>query len=308
MRIMKFIEICLITFIGIWSNAYTQCACMGGAPVGGLTPVGGTTNVGILREGNLRAISFYSYSNGDEYYSGDSRAENGSVKSFNSSYMGILVGYGIFENFTVDAEFGFYLNKAQDFGSYTLSGSGLSHTTIYAKFNVFGSRANELEWTVGLGGKIPLNFNEQNLPQHIQSSTGAFGGVMLSYLHKGFKSSGLHFIMLNRFDFNAENSSSYQYGKSFINSLFITKTLIDNFVGIFEIRSDRKFRDKKYGELIIDSGWNNVILSPQLNYGLNNFNFSVFFDLPIYKYYNGKQLTNNYNIGASLTWQTDLLK
>lgn len=289
-------------------NAHAQCTCMGGASVGGLTPVGGTTNIGILKEGNFRAVSYYSYSYGDEYYAGDYSADSGIVKNFKSSYLGLLLGYGILEDLTIDVELGYSLYKAQDFGSYTLSGSGFSHTALYVKYNTFNSRASEWEWTVGIGGKIPLNFEDQNLPQNIQSSAGAYGGVLLSYLHKGYKSEGLHFIMVNRGEINAENKSTYKYGSSFTNSFFITKNIFNNFLGMLEIRNDVRLTDSKYEKNIEDSGWNIVIVSPQLNYTFGTFNISAFYDVPVYKYYNGKQLTNQNSFGLSLTWQTKLIE
>jgi len=287
---------------------HSQCACMGGAPVGALTPVGGTTNIGILKEGNLRAISFYSFSNGNEYNNKDSQTDQGLVQSFNSSYVGLLIGYGILESLTIDTELGYYLYKVQDFGFYNLSGSGFSHVTVYGKYNTYNSRAKEFEWTIGIGGRIPLNFDEVNLPQNIQSSTGAYGGILLSYLHKGFKSEGLHFILVNRAEFNAKNKTTYKYGSSFVNSFFITKNMIGKLTGILEIRSDVRLRDSKYGNNIYDSGWNIIILSPQLNYSIGNFNFAAFFDFPVYKHYNGKQLTNKYSLGLAITWQTNLFK
>jgi hypothetical protein len=285
---------------------FAQCACIGGAPVGSLSMIGGTTNVGILRDGNIRASSFYSYSNGDEYYSGTKAIDTGSVKNYKSQYLGFLIGYGLTDRFTVDWEIGSYVNKTQDFGEYALSGSGFSHTTIYGKYNIVASRAKKMEWTVGVGAKIPLNFVEQNLPQHIQSSTGAFGAAVLSYLHKGFDSEGLHFFLINRTDWNAENNTTYQYGTSFTNSLFITKSIVPSLVGMLELRSDIRLNDSKYQKVLTDTGWNLFVLSPQLNYAIRNFNFSIFYDIPVYKNYNGAQLTNKQTYGASLTWQANL--
>ena len=306
MTIHRFLFAQFILFFCISEIANSQCACMGGAPVGGFTPVGGTSNIGILREKNLRALTFFSYSNGDRYFKGDSPTENGLVKNFKSTYSGLLIGYGLFEQLTIDAEIGYFIDKSQEFADYTLSGTGFSHATLYAKYNAFNSRADEWEWTIGIGGRIPINISEQNLPQNIQSSTGAYGGVLLSYLHKGFKAQGLHFILVNRADFNSENNTTFKYGSNFINSIFVTKSIFQNLVGMLEVRTDIKLKDSKYGKQNDDSGWNILILSPQINYGFSKFNLSVFCDLPVYKYYNGKQLTNNSNIGVSLTWQSKL--
>lgn len=287
-----------------WLNA--QCTCMGGASVGGFTPVGGTSNIGLLKAGHLRLINYYVYSNGNKYYKGSEETESGVVKSYNSTFTGLMVGYGLFDDFTVDMDLGYYIDKRQDFEAYNLSGSGFSHFSIYGKYNVLSSTFNEIEWTLGLGARIPLVLTEQNLPQNIKSSTGAFGGILLSYLHKGFKSNTLHFILVNRIEINAENSTTYLYGPGFTNSLFITKGIIEKLTGMLEIRNDIKLMDYKYDKLIDDSGWNTLILSPQLNYSVNNFNFSIYYDFPFYKHYNGTQLTNKSNFGISLTWQNNL--
>jgi hypothetical protein len=302
----KGIFLLIIILVIAISDSHSQCPCEGGAPVSGaFTPIGGTSNIGVLKQGTLRAISFFTYSNGNEFYNGDSPTEDELVRRFSTSYLGLLIGFGLFEKFTIDAEIGYYLNKMQDFGDYNLSGSGFSHTTIYGKYNVFNSLSDELEWTVGLGGRIPLNFEEQNLPQYIQSSSGAFGGVLLSYLHKGLKSENMHLILVNRAEFNAQNDSTYIYGSSFINSLFITRNIIRNFVGMIELRSDIRLKDSKNGIDNYNSGWNIIVVSPQINYRIGNFNFSIFYDFPVYKYYNGIQLTNSKNLGASLTWQAN---
>jgi len=281
---------------------------MSGAPVGGLTPVGGTTNIGILKEGNIRVSSFALYSNGDEYYNGDSGAEQGIPLNYNSTFIGLLAGYGINEDFTIDIEFGYYLDKSQDFGLYKLSGFGFSHATLYGKYNLINSRAKEFEWTIGIGGRLPLSFSEQNLPQNIQSSTGAYGLIGISYLHQGFRSQNIHFILVNKIDYNSSNNSFYRYGNSYLNSIFIIKNIMDMLTGIFEIRSNIRQMDAQNDLLNDNSGWNLLIVSPQINYSLSNFNFSLFYDYPIYKYYNGTQLTNSNSFGLSLTWQSNLLK
>lgn len=298
--------IIIISLFTAGGNIYAQCGCIGGAAVGGLTPVGGAANIGILKEGNLRAVSFLSYSYGDKTFRGDDQIENRTVKRFNSSYSSLLVGYGLTSDFTLDVELGYYFNKTQKFSTYSLSGSGFSHTTVYGKYNAISMRAKEFEWTIGAGVRIPLDVNDLNLPQHVQPSSKAYGFAAVSYLHKGYRQKGLHFVLINRAEYNAENKLKYRLGPGFINSIFVSKSILERLAALLEVRSDIKLKDSYYGKTYNDSGWNNVILSPQLNYSFNDFNVSVLCDLPVYKYYNGAQLTNSYNVGASLTWQANL--
>lgn len=287
-------------------SANSQCACIGGASVGGITPINGAGNIGLLKKGNIRSTLFYSYSAGSNYYSKDIKTDTGSIKNFETSFLGLNIGYGINEEYTGEIELFAYPNKTQDYYEYKLSGSGLSHIALHLKYNIWDKRSKEIEWTLGIGGKMPLQTGNTNLPQNIQASSGAYGFIFQSFFHKGFKNESLHFILVNRIENNFENENEYKYGLSFINSFFISKSIIDNLTGIFEFRGETRTRDKKYGSEIKDSGSNTLIISPQLTYNIKNFNFSIMYDFPAYKYYYGKQLTKDYSFGASLTWQSNL--
>ena len=72
---MKNILILIIIYLFSTAISYSQCGCLGGAAVGGLTPIGGTANVGLLREDYLRSSLFYSYANGNQFYRGASKTE-----------------------------------------------------------------------------------------------------------------------------------------------------------------------------------------------------------------------------------------
>ncbi len=295
----------LILLIILSYDAFSQCSCMGGAAVGGLTPVGGTVNIGVLREGFFRATAMYSYSSGDQYYRGDETAEKGLVDNYNIHYIGLLAGYGISNKFTAELEIGGFPLKFQDFGYYTLSGSGLSHLTVYGKYNLYHSIRSEFEITVGLGGRIPLVIEESNLPQHVLPSTGAYGLVLQAFLHKGFKDYGLRFFLIHRTDINAENNLDYQYGSGFYTSLYVSKNILKGLTGLLEVRNELRMQDKYQGELYEDSGGNIFIVSPQINYVLGDFYISALFDYPFYKNYNGYQLSNSSSFAINLTWQTN---
>lgn len=304
----KISTIMIFTLLLIPELIYSQCSCMGGAAVGGLTPVGGTVNIGVLREGYFRTSAMYRYSSGNEYYRGDATAEKGLVDNYYIHYIGILAGYGISNKFTAEFEIGGFPQKFQDFGYYTLAGSGLSHMTFYGKYNLYHSIRNEFEVTAGLGGKIPLVIKESNLPQHVLPSTGAYGLVLQAFLHKGFKDYGLRFFLIHRTDINAVNNLDYKYGAGFYTSLFVSKSIIKSLTGLLEIRNELRMHDKYQNELSEDSGGNIFVISPQLNYVVGDFYISALFDYPFYKYYNGYQLSNNSSFSINLTWQTNLLK
>ncbi len=304
---MKLFIVVIIAALVLTEMAFAQCTCMGGAAVGGLTPIGGSANIGVLREGHLRASMFYRYGYGNDYFAGDSKTDSGRVvKDYYYQYVGINAGYGLTEDLTLELESGYFAEKMQDFFQYRLYSSGFSHVSLSAKYNIYSSMVDEWEYTAGLGARVPLNFTEDKAPQNILPSTGAFGLIVHSFLHKGYKSSGLHFFLINRAEFNAENSKSYLYGFSTFSSLLVSKSIIDNLSGALEVRNEYRAKDQYAGRDVRDSGSLLFVASPQISYKIDNFYFTALFDLPFYKYYNGKQLSNAYSLGLMLTWQNNL--
>ncbi|MFP4368706.1 MAG: hypothetical protein ACLFR2_03920 [Candidatus Kapaibacterium sp.] len=299
---------CLIFVLIILTGyeSFSQCSCIGGAAVGGLTPVGGTVNIGVLRDGFLRVSGLYKYSSGDEYYRGNSPAEKGLVENYHIHYTGLLAAYGISNKLTAELELGGFLQKNQDFGYYNLAGSGLSHMTVSAKYNIYHNIRYDYEITAGLGGRVPLNLKESNLPQHVLPSTGAYGLVFQAFIHKGFKDKGLRLFLIQRTELNAENDLDYRYGEGFYTSLFASKSISKGLSGILELRNEFRNKDEYLGEVNNDSGGSIFIISPQLNYVMGNFYLSALYDYPIYKYYNGYQLSNNSSFAINLTWQVKI--
>ena len=79
----------LVFIILLPVNSNSQCGCVGGAAIGGLTLIGGTANAGVLREDYFRATLFYSYAYGNQFYRADSYADQDQV-----DLGGLAVGNG----------------------------------------------------------------------------------------------------------------------------------------------------------------------------------------------------------------------
>jgi hypothetical protein len=302
------IIISILCFLIVTFELNSQCTCIGGAAVGGLTPIGGSANIGVLKNQNIRISLFDRYGEGDEYFSGDAITTKNIVENYSYNFMGLNAGYGITDDLTVEVDLGYFVNKMQQYEDSKIESSGFSHLNVSLKYNLFAKRADELEYTIGLGGRIPLNFSDDNVPQNILPSTGAYGLILHSFLHKGFKKDGWHFVLLNRAEINSKNNYDYSYGFSLISSLYTTKVIFDNFITSLEIRNEYRDKDKSFGKTVYDSGGFVFIASPQLSYKIDNFYLTALFDYPFYKYYYGKQLTNAYSLGLMLTWQSDFLK
>jgi hypothetical protein len=299
---MKYLIIIILLF-GVY-NSFSQCACIGGAAVGGLTPIGGTANIGVLQKNYIRANIFYRYSFGDKYLNGDSPAQKVQENSYRTQFTGFSLAYGATDNLTIESGLGYFPETYQDYVNDTsLKSSGFSHLMISAKYNVYSSIMNEFEFTAGAGIRLPMPNSKKNLLQQVQPSTGAYGIVVNSFLHKGYKKQGLHFFLINSANINFENNNNFKYGNSFYNSFYTTKTIVENISAYVEIRNEIRLKDKFQTNDIKNSGGIFFFLSPQINYSINKFNFSIFYDYPIYQNVNDKQLGNNYSFGANITYQ-----
>lgn len=299
--------ILIFVFIFLCSGkSMSQCGCLGGAAVGGLTPIGGTANVGLLREGFLRTSLFYSFAFGNKFYPDDYPEEDKLVNYYESHYTGLVIGYGLSEDFTIESEIGYFPKKLQDYKTEPLESSGFSHVALSGKYKIFSSLVNEMEATVGAGVKIPLSTKTDNLPQHINASTGAYGISFQAFLHKGFKKQGWHLFLINRTDLNFTNENEYKYGNSYNTSFYITKGLNESFTAMLEFRNEMRSKDKIKGQINYNSGGMFFHIAPQLNYSFSSFNISALFNYPFYQQYYGYQLGNNYSIAINLTWLTNI--
>lgn len=290
-----------LIFLSFTNLLYPQCCSVG-------TPTGGTTQAGVVAEGGLRVIGFYRYSYSEQYYSGDIGLSGGLIQNANYGFAGSSFAYGISNDLTVEAELGYFLNKTQDFGIDMLKGFGFSNMTLSAKYNLLDMPQENLELTLGAGVKIPFTrtpqaVNQVELPAEIQPSTGAFGGVIHAFLHKGLKDPDINLFLIGRAEFNGENKNTfpYRYGNSYIASLFAGKEIFDNLTGIIQFRSEYREKDFRSGKPIDQTGSLLLFISPQVSFNLSDWNISALFDFPFYKYYNDRQLSMKYSFSVNLT-------
>lgn len=296
--------------------ANSQCPCSMGAAVGGLTPVGGTINTGVLREGYLRASSFYNYSFGNEHYHNDMKISISDFKSekivvskkFRNQFVGALLAYGISNKLTLEAELGYFPEKFQNISEYNspffdVISRGFSHITFAGKYNLFYDVKSDIEYTFGGGLTIPLDFFSDTLPYNLYPSNGNYGFIVQSFLHKGFKNTNFHLILYNKYIYNFARTRDYTQGNSLQNSLFLAQGLTRNFSGIIEFRHEHYSRDNYQDKIIDDSGANILSLTPQFYFVYNELNIALYASIPIFRYYFGEQLSMKYNFGINLTYQ-----
>jgi len=303
---------------------YSQCCSTG-------SPVGATVYVGVLAKNNLRFVAYYRNSYSNAYYQGDSKTDvNVPLKFSYYNFSGLALSYGITKRLTVEADFGYFFNKTQEFkpivydSTETIeikeTGYGLTNGGVAFKYALYIKPSRQIEFTAGAGFRYPFTTKPQvidnvQLPRDVQPSTNAFAVNAMLFFNKGWPGVGIRLFTLNRFEYNFPDKQKYQYGSVLLNSVFFSKKIIPYFFAIVQLRSEWRSHDNDYTD-VYENGSSSVrpnsgnyllILSPQLSYSIaGKWNVSVLYDIPLYKYYNGKQLTPKYSFALSVSHDFDL--
>jgi hypothetical protein len=283
--------------------AYPQCCSTG-------SPVGASVYVGVLGKNSLRLIAYYRHNYSDTYYEGTSKtSENNQLSHSSYNFTGFTVGYGITKRLTLEADFGYFIDKTQVFNTidYQEKGYGMANGGVTVKYGAFVRPAKQLEFTLGAGFRYPFTTKPQEvegvqLSRDVQPSTNAWAVSGILFFNKGFPSVTMRVFSINRYDHNFEDPLHYKYGDVLMNSVFGSKLIVKNLLGILQVRSEYRQPDQDTKEVRVNTGNWLLLVVPQLSYAIaGKWNLSVLYDIPVYKNYTGKQLTPTYSFAISLS-------
>ncbi|MCX6287868.1 MAG: hypothetical protein NTY96_12200 [Bacteroidetes bacterium] len=287
---------------------FPQCCSTG-------SPVGATVYVGVLAKNNLRFVTYFRNSYSNTYYQGNSKTEDNVPLRFSYyNFAGLAFGYGVTKRLTVEVDFGYFLNKTQEFKyiDFKETGYGLTNGGVGVKYGIYIKPSRQIEFTAGAGFRYPFTTKPQELDgvqlsRDVQPSTNAFAVNIMLFFNKGWPSVGIRLFTLNRFEYNFADKLKYQYGSVLLNSVFFSKKIIPYFFAILQVRGEWRSHDNDDGVIRENSGNYLLIVSPQLSYSVaGKWNVSVLYDFPVYKSYNGKQLTPRYSFAVSISHDFDL--
>jgi hypothetical protein len=305
-RSYSFVIFCFYLLARIETSA--QCCSPG-------NPVGGTANLSIVTENKLRMNTYFRFGYADTYFEGSRKSDFQFVDNASYSYLGTILTYGLKNRVNIEAEFGYYFSRTQNYklntSTYSLTGSGLKDGVFTLKYNLYKNALKELEFTGGLGAIIPFrkspqDVNNVQLPIDVQPSDMAYGIVVQTFLYKGFIANGLHLFQLNRYEYKFENPQQYQFGQALYSSLFISKALNTNWSIIMQIRNEWRQADKRFGKQVPLSGGDLLFIAPQLNYSIRQkWSVSVLADMPVYRNYSGTQLSPKFALAILISREFD---
>ena len=91
--------------------------------------------------------------------------------------------------------------------------------------------------------------------------------------------------------------------------MFVSKALTTHWSLIIQVRDEWRESDQRFGQSVPSSGGNIVFVAPQINYNvLQKWNISVLADIPIFRYYQGTQLSPKYAFSVLLSKEFDFSK
>ena len=295
----------LLIFIGFLASTgpvIGQCTCMGGAAVSGGIPGLTLGAMGVLPEDDIQLAASYRYGFGDTYLRGSNLAERGPVLHYRMHYLDLSAAYGLTDNLTLDAGIGVFPQKTQQLTSYAIKGSGISHVTLGGRYLLLESENHGVEWTLGVYGKIPVDRSSMNLPQHINPSTGAFGGSFHTRVIFPVADNAFKLLCSQSVDINGVNTQQYQYGLASTTGIGALFHLSERSVIIAEIRGIHRMRDQMYDEFVYDTGSTVISIVPQFGMQFGSWLLAPYIEYPFFRHYEGYQLANDVVMGMNIIW------
>ncbi|NVN95335.1 MAG: hypothetical protein HXX18_08645 [Bacteroidetes bacterium] len=252
----------------------------------------------------------YQNSFANKFYNED-RLYNGikTFKNANSNYAEFKSAYGFTPRISAAVELGYFFNKTINYQDSSRNGFGLGDAAIYLKYRLINSKAAKFILLPSIGIKLPIGvFNQTDnnlpLPIAVQPSSGNFKYMASVYMLKVINEQ-LSIASNCTYESAQMIESKYFYLKygdqwmlSFLGNYKFNKNISCNLQFRFENKDKTHM---SFNKIIESSGYKIIFITPQLDYCFgNSWQFSVYADLPFYRYYNGIQYASNYSLSIRL--------
>lgn len=307
-RFKKYLLIALCLFIT--DKAFSQCCTSG-------NPFISDAEQPALQSKILTASVTYRYSHSGKYYSEDSPfTELPFQEIAYSNYTELQVGYGITNWLTVMTDLGYFFNKTLATpGIDSYKGNGLGDLGLYAKFNAFSSSKLKITVSPTIGVKFPVGVFDQEvdnvqLPISVQPSSGSYRYLANLFISKGFgKISLAGFASYEYSQLIQSENFYYKYGDQWIAALYFNYMPWKRVTIDLQVRNEYRYKsDRENKEIVEASGYDVLFFTPQLSYAFkHDWYVSAYADIPIYKYYNGIQMSFGYALSLRVTKKIDFI-
>jgi hypothetical protein len=306
----RYILSVIVFFIISGYEAWAQCCTSG-------NPFISDAEQPALQSKVLTASLAYRYSHSGSYYLKDGHfKELPFQEAAYSNYTELQIGYGVTNWFTVLTELGYFFNKTlENPGIDSYTGHGLGDAAIYLKFNAYTNSRLRLSISPTMGVKFPVGVFDQEvdnvqLPISVQPSSGAYRYIANIFVSKWFGKIALAgFASYEYSQLIQSENFYYKYGDQWIGAIYFNYHIWKGFSLDLQVRNEYRAKSTRENDEIVEaSGYNVVFLTPQLTYAFkHNWYLSAYSDIPLYKYYNGIQMSFGYAVSARITKKIDFI-
>jgi len=271
-----------------------------------------------LQSRSLTAALTYRYSHSEQFYHDDSPYHDLNFsQTANVNYTELQLAYGVTKWLTVMGDLGYFFNKTlhteeQD----PMRGYGLGDAALYLKFNLYNNAKARFTISPSIGMKFPIGVFDQEvdnvkLPISVQPSSGSFKYLANVFISKGIakKMALAGFVSYEYAQLIESENFYYKYGQQWIGALYFNYRIIKTLSLDLQIRNEYRAKAiRENDETVISSGYDVLYFTPQLTYAFkHDWYLSAFGDIPIYKYYNGIQMSFGYALSLRLTKKIDFI-
>lgn len=300
---------CVYTFY--ISRTSAQCCASG-------NPFIGDAEQPALQSKVLTAALTYRYSHSEQFYQNDSPCDDLNFEQkANVNYSELQLAYGITRWLTGIGELGYFFNKTlHTEGQEPMRGYGLGDAALYLKFNLYSNPKARFSISPSVGMKFPIGVFDQEvdntkLPISVQPSSGSFKYLGTIFLSKGIgkKMALACFVSYEYAQLIESENFYYKYGSQWIGAAYFNYKILKNLSLDLQARNEYRAKaTRENDETVESSGYNVVYFTPQVTMSFkNNWYLSAFGDIPVYKYYNGIQMSFGYSLSLRLTKKLDFL-
>jgi len=263
--------------------------------------VSGPVNNGkIMQYAGSSIVNFsYRYSQGDKLFAYDSKIENSFNRKYNYNYFGLYTAYALENDLSFEMETGYFSSQVEDF-YIEKNTKSLSHLSLGSKYNFLGSEYVD-ELIGGLELKIPLNNQKIDTSGTLLPVNSSFGlgaaAIYNAYLNEDF-----NLIFRAKYDANFKNSEKSKFGNAFTLSSGLYYKMLRNLGLIASINADLREKSIYNEKEITNSGGQTVSFNIQASYSFDVLPcfISAGAGVPLYRYYQGVQSAENYNVFFNL--------
>lgn len=285
-------------------NAYSQCGCSSAGSMGGATPFNLTDNRGVLQSKNLEISTFYRYSYASQFYYQDSKVGFGDEEIVNFHLLNLYSAYGLTQNLTLEADAGHFYYTTKNLCD-TVSGNNFSNLNISAKLNLLNQTEHSINFTLGVGGKVPLTTDKIESIGYNMPVTAGYGVLLQMFVGKSVLSGDLSIMNYSRYEINSLDAQDYKFGNSLTNSFYFSLPVSNDLISHIELRNSFRNSDNINDSTLKNTGSYMFLISPQMSYHHKTWAFRLGGEIPIYKYVNGTQLTNSFTLHANISKSFD---